>query len=115
VWRVEDRHERLSKTIDLSRKGDMVMRCLVAVRFVQGQQEAKTALLPAEQAHVRELMGQGVIEAIYIAADRSHVWVVMQGESPDHVRTTMTSFPLYPYMELEVTPLLDVVPGRSAE
>jgi muconolactone delta-isomerase len=115
VWRVEGRHERLSKPIDLSRKGDTVMRCLVAVGFVQGQQEAIVALMPAEQAHVRELMRQGVIEAIYIAADRSRVWVVMQGESPDHVRKTMTSFPLYPYMELEVTPLLDVVPGRSAE
>ena len=89
------------------------MKCLVAVDFVQGQQEAIAALMPAEQLHVRELMGQGVIEAIHIAADRSRVWLVMHGESPDAIRQTMTSFPLYPYMELELTPLLDVVPARS--
>jgi hypothetical protein len=42
--------------------------------------------MPVEQAHVRDLMEQGVIEAINIAADRSRVWLVRQGNSEDHVR-----------------------------
>jgi muconolactone delta-isomerase len=89
------------------------MRSLVTVGFLQGQEEAIAARMAAEQAHVRELMEQGVIETINIAADRSRVWLVMQGESPDQVRQAMTAFPLYPYMQLDVTPLLDVAPGRS--
>jgi muconolactone delta-isomerase len=89
------------------------MRSLVTVSFVQGQEEAIAARMAAEQAHVRELMEQGVIETINIATDRSRVWLVMQGESLDQVRQALTAFPLYPYMQLEVTPLLDVAPGRS--
>jgi muconolactone delta-isomerase len=88
------------------------MRYLVTVSFAQGQQDAIAAHMPAEQTHVRELMEQGVIEAINIAADRSRVWLVMQGESEDHVRQAMTAFPLYPYMELEVAPLLELQPGQ---
>jgi muconolactone delta-isomerase len=85
---------------------------MVTVGFVQRQQEAIAARMPAEQAHVRKLMEQGVIEAINIAADRSRVWLVMQGDSEDHVRQMMAAFPLYPYMELEVAPLLELQPGQ---
>jgi muconolactone delta-isomerase len=88
------------------------MRSLVTVAFVQGQQEAIAARLPAEQEHVSALLREGVIEAIYIAADRSRVWLVMPGDSPEQVRRTMTAFPLYPFMELEVTPLLEAAPAR---
>ncbi len=87
------------------------MRCLVSITFVPGQEEARAALLPAEQAHVRALMAQGVVEAGYLSADRSRSWMVLQGESPDHVRQTMASLPFYPFMELEMTPLLDIRPG----
>jgi muconolactone delta-isomerase len=88
------------------------MRCMVTVGFVHRQQDAIAARMPAEQAHVRELTEQGVIEAINIAADRSRVWLVMQGDSEDHVRQMMAAFPLYPYMELEVAPLLELQPGQ---
>jgi muconolactone delta-isomerase len=88
------------------------MRSVVTVGFVQGQEAAIAAHGDAEQAHVRALSAQGVIETINIAADRSRVWLVLQGESPERVRQTMTTFPLYPSMQLEVTPLLDVVAGR---
>jgi muconolactone delta-isomerase len=91
------------------------MKWLVTVRFVQGQQEERAALLPAEQAHVRELMAQGVIEAIHVRADRSRVWLVMQGESQDHIQQALASLPLYPYMALELEPLLQIGPGRNME
>jgi muconolactone delta-isomerase len=87
------------------------MRYLVTIRFDLQQQKAIAAQLPAEQAHVRALMAQGIIQAIHIAADQSRVWLEMEGESPDQIRQTMTSFPLYPFMELEVTPLLEVRPS----
>jgi muconolactone delta-isomerase len=88
------------------------MKCFVAVTFVPGQQGAIAALMPAEQAHVRELMERGAIEAIHVAADRSRIWLVVPGDSPDQVRQTMAGLPLYPYMQLEVTPLLELAPPR---
>jgi muconolactone delta-isomerase len=80
---------------------------MVTVDFVQGQDRAIAALVPAERAHVGELMRQGLIEAVHVAADGSRAWLVMRAESPDVVRQAMTSFPLYPYMVLDVVPLME--------
>ena len=91
------------------------MKGLVTVRFVDGQREERAALLSAEQEHVGELRAQGVIEAIYVCAERSIVWLVMQGESQDHILRALMTLPLYLYMALEVAPLLDIGPGRQGE
>jgi muconolactone delta-isomerase len=97
----------LASQAKLESKGNPIMQCLVTINFLPGQQEIIAARMPAEQTHVRELTTQGVINAIYIAADRSRVWLVMQGESTDQIRQTMTDFPLYPVMELNYAPLLE--------
>ena len=47
------------------------MRWLVSISFVPGQEAARATLLPAEQAHVKELMEDGVVEAGYLSADRT--------------------------------------------
>ena len=91
------------------------MKWMVTVRFVHGQREERAALLPAEQAHVRELTAQGVIEAIHVPVDRSRVWLLMQGESQDRIEQALASLPLYPYMALELAPLLDLAPGRNGD
>ncbi|HZR40930.1 MAG TPA: muconolactone Delta-isomerase family protein [Ktedonobacteraceae bacterium] len=82
------------------------MRVMVTIHFDPQQFEAISALIPKEQEHVRELMGKGVIEAIYIGADRTEVWLVMKGESKEQLEQEMTTFPLYPYMKLQFAPLL---------
>jgi muconolactone delta-isomerase len=89
------------------------MQYMVNISFVPGQQEAIAALMPAEQAHVRNLLEQGVFDAIHIAADRSHIWAAVNGVSEEHVRQTMSELPLYPYMQLEYTPLLDLRAGSN--
>src|SRR5579864_526395 len=81
------------------------------VQLCPGRQDAIAAHVPAEQAHVKALIEQGVVETGYLAADRSGGWMVLRGESQDHVRQTMSLLPLYPFMELKLTPLLDSVPG----
>lgn len=86
------------------------MRSLVRLNFVAGMEKERAAILPAEQAHVGELMAQGVIEAGYLAADRSGAWMVVQGESPDHIQQVLRGLPFYPFIEPEVTPLRDVAP-----
>jgi muconolactone delta-isomerase len=89
------------------------MTCLVGVTFVPGTENQRAALLPAEQAHVRELMKQGVMETGYLAADLTRAWMILRGESREQVEQTMTTFPFYPFMELELTPLADIVAGNG--
>lgn len=84
------------------------MKTLVSINFVKGQQEAIAARMPAEQAHVQRLLKEGVIETIHVAADRSRVWLVMPGDSQEQLRRTLAALPLYPYMELDLAPLLDL-------
>lgn len=91
------------------------MRGLVRLNFVAGTEKERAALLPAEQVHVKELMEQGVVEAGYLAADRSGAWMVVQGESGDHIQQVLRGLPFYPFIVPEVTPLQDVAPqGRAS-
>ncbi len=42
---------------------------------------------------------------LLLASDSSGVWIVMRGETQDQVQQNLESLPLYPYMELTITPL----------
>lgn len=63
------------------------------------------SLVPQEQAHVAELRGRGIVETIYISADRSHVWLIMHGPSRQAVEQALTDFPLHPFMRPTITEL----------
>lgn len=82
------------------------MRCMITIRFRPEQRAEIDALIPQEQAHVKALMEQGAIEALYLSTDRSPVWLVMRGESQAQVEQDLRSLPLYPYMQFEIVPLL---------
>jgi muconolactone delta-isomerase len=81
---------------------------MVALAFdvLAGQQQAMAVPIPQEQAHIRELAAQERVESTYISADRSRVWLVMRGDSPDDIAQELTTFPLYPYMWPDITALL---------
>jgi muconolactone delta-isomerase len=81
------------------------MKIMVSTGF-QGSSGEIQALIPQEQAHIKALMEGGIVEALYISADRSHVWIVMQGESEELVLQALQSLPLYPYMQPEITLLV---------
>lgn len=67
---------------------------------------AMSALIPAEQAHIRELKQQGKVDALYVGAS-SHVWLIMDAASEDDVRGALGSFPLWPYMDqISIEPLI---------
>ncbi|MDQ2885668.1 MAG: muconolactone Delta-isomerase family protein [Chloroflexota bacterium] len=88
------------------------MKCMVTIQFrperlTEQQRTEMMALIPQEQAHIKKLNEQGIVEAIYISADRAQVWIAMQGESTTTIEQELKSFPLYPYMQLLFTPLLD--------
>ena len=68
--------------------------------------EAMSAQIPKEQEHIRELMSKGIVEAIYVSADRTVVWLVMKGESNQQLEQELSTFPLYPYMKTQFVPLV---------
>jgi len=82
------------------------MKMMFTIHFDPQDFEATSALIPKEQEHVRALMTQGRIEAIYISADRATVWLVMKGESREEIQQELGAFPLYPYMKLQFVSLL---------
>lgn len=61
------------------------------------------AHIQEEEVRLQMLREQGTVEEVYFSADRSHVWLVMQGKSQDHVQKDLESLPLYPYMEIAIT------------
>jgi muconolactone delta-isomerase len=83
------------------------MRFMATLGFRPDDQAQLAPLVPQEQAHVRELMGKGVVEALFVGADptRPTVWVVLHGESQGEVEQTLHAFPMYSYMQIEYTPL----------
>ena len=54
------------------------------------------ALIPAEIAKVKELTEQGLIAAVYTAADLSSVWVVWNVDSQAALEETHSTLPLHP-------------------
>lgn len=66
------------------------------------------ALFPAEAARVAELQAQGTLESLYVAADFSRAWLVLQGESPEVVQQAVESLPLYRFNEVELIPLAEL-------
>ena len=67
--------------------------------------------LPAEQVRVRQLMQQGVLGALYVpdgSGAPDGLWAIVNGDSRDAVQRVIETLPLYPYMQLELTPLRDL-------
>ncbi len=81
------------------------MEFMVSINFRTQDRAEILAHVPQEQARIRELREQGVVKALYLGADGSHVWIVMQGESQNQVQKDLESLPLYPYMEVAITAL----------
>ncbi len=82
------------------------MRWMADITFKAGSGPEMAPLVPKEQEHIKELRGQGVIEQFYMTEKRDHVWIILEGESQDTVEQEMRAFPLYPYMNLQVSSLL---------
>ena len=93
-------------------KGTTRMKFMVSIGFRPQDQEKLLLLRAQELARVQTLREQGVVEALYISADRLSVWLVMQGELQDQVQKALESLPHYPFMEVAITPLGGVGPGH---
>lgn len=79
---------------------EAIIRFMVQLTFIPDP--AIPSLLPAEQARVGELVAQGTIQALYLAADSSRGWLVMAGDTQAQVDEAIASLPLHPYMRAEL-------------
>jgi muconolactone delta-isomerase len=83
------------------------MRFLVETRFKQALTDELMALIPAETARGKELDAQGIRLALYVAADLSAAWQVLQADSVADVQKVMETFPLHPFSIDTITPLME--------
>jgi muconolactone delta-isomerase len=84
------------------------MQFMASITLDTARRSEVERALPAEQARVRELQQQGVLDALYVpdgSGAPDGLWAIFNGESRDAVRRVIESLPLYPYMQLELTPL----------
>ena len=81
------------------------MRFLTKETFKAPPTAEVQALIPAEQAKVKELTEQGLIETVYVAADQSGAWMVWNVDSQAALEETHNALPLHPYLNSEITVL----------
>ena len=91
------------------------MQFMASISFDTARRGEVEQLLPAEQARVRELQHQGVLDALYVpdgSGAPAGLWVVFNGDSRDAVQRVIENLPLYPYMQVDLTPLRSLQAGR---
>ena len=81
------------------------MRMMITIHFDPQHLEAMSTLIPKEQEHIRALMSKGIVEAIYVSANRTTVWLILKGESKEQLEQELGTFALYPYMKPQFVPL----------
>ena len=89
------------------------MRYMVTIAGNAKDEQAQadmTAQIPAEQAHIREWIAQGVAEALHVAVGGGHAWLILHGDSIEHVQNLLMTLPLYPYINTEIQQLSGSMP-----
>lgn len=79
-------------------------RWIATLTFDPAQRAQIVALIPAEQARVKELMDAGTLEALYLGVD-NRAWLVLQAPAEQDARQALESLPLYPYAQEELAAL----------
>jgi muconolactone delta-isomerase len=83
------------------------MRFLTKEGLKEAPSEEVRGLIPAEQAAMKELMKQGVVEAMYVSADSSTAWVVWDIESQNALEEVHRTLPLHDYLNSDIALLAD--------
>ena len=81
------------------------MRFMLTFTWKQPPDDEVMALMPAEQARVKELMDQGIAEPAEMAADRSTLWAVWNCASQEEVQTTLQTLPMHEYLNAGIKEL----------
>ena len=79
-----------------------------AFTWNQPPNEEFASLRPAQAAKARELMEQGIIQCLFLAADNSGGWAIYNRESREDVLVILEQLPLRKYMNNNVKELQNV-------
>jgi len=82
------------------------MKYMVSIQFRPEQMAEIMVHVPQEQARVSELMQEGIVETLFLSADRGKVWLLMHSETLALLEDALKTLPLYPYMQLTCDPLV---------
>ncbi|MBA3826107.1 MAG: hypothetical protein H0X24_19680 [Ktedonobacterales bacterium] len=74
------------------------MKMLATITYDQARRAESMTHLAAEQARVKELTEAGTLLALYIQADLTHVWLVLQGPDEATLHQIITDLPLHPFV-----------------
>ncbi len=64
------------------------------------------SLIPFQRSRVNALMSEGVISDYSLSMDRTRLWVTVNAESEDNVRSVVASFPIFSYIRFTVHELM---------
>ena len=91
------------------------MQFMATISLDSARRAEVERLIPAESRRVRELQQQGVLDALYVpdgSGPPTSLWVVLSGDSREAIQRVIESLPLYPFMQLVVTPLRSLQAAR---
>jgi muconolactone delta-isomerase len=80
----------------------MQKKVLATMTFDRNRSAEIMARVPAEQARIRELIAQGIVEALYLAATQDRAWLLIRAETQDEARRVVESLPLYELAAVEL-------------
>ena len=82
------------------------MRMLATIMYDPTRRAESLTHLPAEQARVKELTDAGTLLALYVQADLSRAWLVLQGADEATLRQIVETLPLHDFVaQLDLAPL----------
>lgn len=64
--------------------------------------------MPLEDAIVRDLMNEGIVESLHVRGDLSGAFIVGNAASEDDYRASLSRLPLFPHMTIEFIPLFSM-------
>ena len=82
------------------------MRFMVSFKPKPGCSTQLRDAAPAEMAHVKAMRDAGIIQELFVSAP-GHAWLVLEAASPDDVEHLLNDFPMYPYVETTIDPLMN--------
>ena len=76
-----------------------------AFTYTRAMDDEMLAILPAQQAWVREMMAKGAMHSLYLSTDMSQGWAVYSANSREDILSQMESMPMRAYMKVNLIEL----------
>ena len=64
------------------------------------------SLIPAQRAHIENLLKEGTVTSYSLSLDRSRLWITLVARNQREALELLRTFPLYEYFEPSIYPLM---------